>query len=98
MIENRGDAAKSSLKRLGKPQRKMDIARPRRFHSREILQYHLTTSIDTVDLGLGPIMLVNLKSFWSSASDKHKLQVASRTCFQNKPFLNEINIILRAIL
>ena len=53
-----------------------------------------TTPIDVVDLGLESVIPVDLKSFWSSASKKHQLQLASRKFFQNKSFLNEMDVIL----
>ena len=40
------------------------------------------------------VIPVNLKSFGSSASNKHQLQVASRKISQNKSFLKEIDVIL----
>ena len=40
-----------------------------------------TTLIDVVDLGLESVIPVDLKSFWSSASNKHQLQFASRKSF-----------------
>ena len=53
-----------------------------------------TILIDIVDLGLESVIPVYLKSFWSSASIKHQLQLASRKTFQNKSFLNKIDMIL----
>ena len=53
-----------------------------------------TTPIGVVDLGLESVIPVDLKSFWSSASKKHQLQLASRKFFQNKSFLNEMDVIL----
>ena len=55
----------------------------------------LNTPIDIADLGLEYMMLVDLKSFWSSVGNVHQVQIASRNYFQNKTFLNEIDIILR---
>ena len=49
-----------------------------------------TTTIGVVELGLECVIPVDLKSFWSSASNKHQLQVASRKFFRNKSFLNEM--------
>ena len=37
-----------------------------------------TTPIDVVDLGLESVIPVDLKLFWSSASNKHQLQLPSR--------------------
>ena len=53
-----------------------------------------TTPLDIVDLGLESVIPVDLKSFWSSVSNKHQLQLASRKFFQNKSFLKEIDVIL----
>ena len=53
-----------------------------------------TTPIDVVDLGLESAIPVDLKSFWSSAGNKHQLQIASRKFFQNKSFLSKIDVIL----
>ena len=53
-----------------------------------------TTPRDLVDLGLESVIPVDLKLFWSSASNKHQLQIASRKFSQNKSFLNEIDVIL----
>ena len=53
-----------------------------------------TTPIGVVDLGLESVIPVDLKSFWSSASKKHQLQLASRKFFQNRSFLNEMDVIL----
>ena len=57
-----------------------------------------TTLIDIVDLGLESVIPVDLKSFWSSASIKHLLQLASRKIFQNKSFLNKIDMILNGYM
>ena len=43
---------------------------------------------------LKSVIPVDLKSFWSSASNKHQIQLASRKMFQNKSFMNEIDVIL----
>ena len=40
-----------------------------------------TTLIDVADLGLESVIPVDLKSFWSSVSNKHQLQFASRKSF-----------------
>ena len=55
----------------------------------------LNTPIDIADLGLESRMPVDLKSFWSSVGNEHQVQMAPRNFFQNKTFLNEIDIILR---
>ena len=57
-----------------------------------------TTLIDIVDLGLESVIPVDLKSLWSSASIKHQLQLASRKNFQNKSFLNKIDMILNGYM
>ena len=43
---------------------------------------------------LKSVIPVDLKSFWSSASNKHQIQLASRKMFRNKSFMNEIDVIL----
>ena len=53
-----------------------------------------TTPIDVVDLELESAIPVDLKSFWSSASIKHQLQIASRKFFRSKSFLSKIDVIL----
>ena len=50
------------------------------------LHYTDTTLIGVADLGLESVISVDLKSFLSSASNKHQLQLASRKFFQNKSF------------
>ena len=42
-----------------------------------------TLPLDIVDLGIKSIIIMpeNLKSFWSKASNKHQLKIASRKCF-----------------
>ena len=57
-----------------------------------------TTLIDIADLGLESVIPVDLKSLWSSASIKHQLQLASRKNFQNKSFLNKIDMILNGYM
>ena len=53
-----------------------------------------TTRIDVIDLGLESVIPVDLKSNWSSVSNKHQLHLDSRKCFQNKFVLNEMDVIL----
>ena len=50
--------------------------------------------IDIVDLGLESIMPVDLKSFWSSTSNKQQLQTISRKFYQQKSMQSQKDIIL----
>ena len=54
---------------------------------------YLQNSIKESEWAHTSVISVNLKSFWSSASNEHQFQVASRKFLQNKSFLKEIDVI-----